>query len=70
MAVPGVWNTSMICPIPKNNSPSDYRPFAITSVVMKCLEKIFLHNLLDLAKGIQDPSQFAHKHNRIIGDAI
>ena len=49
--VPGVWKTSMICPIPKNNSPtelSDYRPNAITSVVMKCFEKIVLHHLLDL----------------------
>ena len=49
--VPGLWKTSMICPIPKNNSPSDlsdYRPIAITSVVMKCFEKIVLHHLLDL----------------------
>ena len=53
--VPGVWKTSMICPIPKNNSPSDYRPIAITSVVMKCFEKIVLHHLLDLTKGMQDP---------------
>ena len=51
--VPGVWKTSMICPIPKNNSPtelSDYRPIAITSVVMKCFDKIFLHQLLYLTK--------------------
>ena len=55
--VPGVWKTSMICRIPKDNSPSDlkdYRPIAITSAVMKCLEKIVLHHLLDLTKGMQD----------------
>ena len=54
--VPGVWKTSMICPIPQNNSPSDmsdYRP--ITSIVMKCFEKIVLHQLLDLTNGMQDP---------------
>ena len=69
--VPGV--TSMICPVPKNNSPSDisdYRPIAITSVVMKCFEKIVLHHLLDLTKGMQDPFQFAYKPNRSIEDAI
>ena len=71
--VPGVWITSMICSILKNNSPSvlpDYRPIAITSVVMKCFEKIVLHHLLDLTKGMQDPFQFAYKPNRRIEDAI
>ena len=71
--VPGLWKTSMICPIPKNNSPSDlsdYRPIAITSVVMKCFEKIVLHHLLDLTNGMQDPFQFAYKPNRSIEDAI
>ena len=71
--VPGVWKTSMICPIPKNNSPSDlsdYRPIAITSVVIKCFEKIVLHHLLDPTKGMQDPYQFAYRPNRSIKDAI
>ena len=71
--VPGLWKTSMICPIPKNNSPSDLsdnRPIAITPVVMKCFEKIVLHHLLDLTNGMQDPFQFAHKPNRSIEDAI
>ena len=71
--VSGVWKTDMVCPIPKNNSPfdlSDYRPITITSVVMKCFEKIVLHHLLDLTKGMQDPFQFAYKPNRSIEDAI
>ena len=71
--VPGVWKTSMICPIPKTNSASDlsdYRPMTITSVVMKCFEKIVLRHLLDLTKGMQDPFQFAYKPNRSIEDAI
>ena len=63
----------MICPIPKNYSPSDlpdYRPIAITSVVMKCFENIVLHHLLDLTKGMQDPFQFVYKPNRSIEYAI
>ena len=71
--VPGVWKTSTISPFSKNNSPSDLsdcRPIAITSVVMKCFEKIVLHHLSDLTKGMQDPFQFAYKPNRSIEDAI
>ena len=49
---------------------SDYRPIAITSVVRKWFEKIVLHHLLDLTKGMQDPFQFAYKPNRSIEDAI
>ena len=46
----------------KNNSPSDLsdnKPIAITSVVMKCFEKIVLRHLLDHTRGMQDPFQFA-----------
>ena len=70
---PGVWKTSMICPIPKNNSPSDlsdYRLIAITSVVKKCFEKIVLHHVLDHIKGMQNPFLFAYKPNTSIDDAI
>ena len=69
----GMGKTSMICPIPQNNSPSDssnYRPFTITSVVIECFEKIVLQHLLDLTNGMQDPFQFASKTNRSIEDAI
>ena len=61
--VPGVWMTSMICPIPKHNSLfdlSNYKPIAITSVVMNCFEKNFQQYLLELVKGMQDPFQFFH----------
>ena len=71
--VPVVWKTSMICPIPRNNPPSDlsdYRPTTIAYVVLKCFEKIVLHHLLDLAKGMYDLFQFAYKPNRSIEDAI
>ena len=44
--VPGVWKISNL---------SDYIPTAITSVVMKCFQKIVLQYLLDLTKGKQNP---------------
>ena len=71
--VPDVWKTSMFCPIPKNNSPSnssDYRPIAITSVTMECFEKIVLHHLLDPTNGMQDPFQLTYKPNRSIEDTF
>lgn len=41
-AVPALWKRSTIIPVPKKSCPSDnndYRPVALTSVVMKCFEK-------------------------------
>ena len=45
--VPSVWKHSVLCPVPKNNKPStlnDYRPVALTSVVMKSFEKVVSYN--------------------------
>lgn len=47
--VPNIWKESIIVPEPKNKtlkSHNDYRPVALTSLVMKCFEKIVLHELL------------------------
>ena len=69
--VPGVWKTSTVCTFPKKTSDLfDYKPIAITSVVMKCLNNIVRQHLLDLNKGMQDPFQFAYKPNRSIEDVI
>ena len=47
--IPSLWKTSKIIPVPKSYSISqmnDLRPVALTSVAMKCLEKIVLKNFL------------------------
>ena len=47
--VPSVWKNSFICPILKKKNPSslsDYRPVSLTSIVMKCFEKLVLRHLL------------------------
>jgi hypothetical protein len=70
--VPRIWKDSIICPVPKSKSPSvlnDYRPVALTSIVMKCFERIVLRNLLSQTKQFFDPHQFAYKHNRSTDDA-
>ena len=41
--IPNVWKQSKIIPIPKKNNIScmnDLRPVALTSIVMKCFEKL------------------------------
>ena len=70
--VPALWKNSLICPVPKNRSPSelnDYRPVALTSIVMKCFEKLVLQKLLSQTHPHTDPYQFAYRQNRSTDDA-
>ncbi len=41
--VPEIWKTVVIFPVPKVSKPcelNDYRPVALTSIAMKCLERL------------------------------
>ena len=70
--VPSIWKHSVICPVPKNNKPStlnDYRPVALTSIVMKCFEKVVLSRLVPRIQPHADPLQFAYKRDRGSDDA-
>ena len=67
------FKTSMIIPIPKKSKVStinDYRPVALTSVVMKVFERIVLRYLKSVTAGIMDPLQFAYQTNRSVDDAV
>ena len=71
--IPSLWKTSKIIPVPKTNSISqmnDLRPVALTSVAMKCLEKIVLKNFLPFCQPHLDNFQFAYKARRGVEDAI
>ena len=70
--VPNLWKNSTICPVPKKTKPAclnDYRPVALTSIVMKCFERVVLQRLLSSVKTKLDPNQFAYKTNRCTDDA-
>ena len=70
--VPSVWKHSVICPLPKNNKPSAlnyYRTVALTSVVMKCFEKVVLSLLVPRIQPHADPLQIAYKKDRGTDDA-
>ena len=47
--VPKTWKDAVIIPIPKNARPAannDFRPIALTSIVMKCFERMVLRFLI------------------------
>ncbi len=64
---------SIIIPVPKNNKPSclnDYRPVALTSIVMKVFERLVKSHICSSIPGTLDPLQFAYRPNRSTDDAI
>ena len=71
--VPTLWKTSCIVPVPKKNRPSelnDYRPVALTSQLMKTLERLLLNLLRPQVQHAQDPLQFAYRAAVGVEDAI
>uniref|UniRef100_A0A8C6NVM8 Reverse transcriptase domain-containing protein n=1 Tax=Nothobranchius furzeri TaxID=105023 RepID=A0A8C6NVM8_NOTFU len=71
--VPVLWKTSCLIPVPKKTRPSvndDYRPVALTSHIMKVLERLLLVHLNKQTRTYQDPLQFAYRHGVGVEDAI
>ena len=69
---PSIWKKSTVIPIPKVKNPrelNDFRPIALTSIVMKNLEKILKGEILSLAAGKIDPLQFAYQTGKGVEDA-
>ncbi|KAK3548591.1 hypothetical protein QTP70_014845 [Hemibagrus guttatus] len=71
--VPACFKTSAIVPVPKKTKITglnDYRPIALTSVVMKSFERLVLSYLKDITDPLLDPLQFAYRANRSVDDAV
>ncbi len=71
--VPTSFKKSVIIPVPKNNKPSclnDYRPVALTSIVMKVFERLVKNLICSSIPVTLDPLQFAYHPNRSTDDAI
>ena len=49
---------------------NDYRPVALTAVIMKCFERIVKELLVSQTKPFIDPFQFAYRAERSVEDAI
>ncbi len=71
--VPTSFKKSVIIPVPKNSKPSclnDYRPVALTSIVMKVFERLLKKHICSSIPVTLDPLQFAYRPNRSTDDAI
>lgn len=71
--IPSLWKSSTICPVPKKSNPTcnyDFRPVALTSLVMKGFKRLLLSQLRDEVSIHADPLQFAYKHHRGVDVAV
>lgn len=71
--VPQCFKCSIIIPVPKSSKITclnDFRPVALTSVVMKAFEQIILAYLKSCTSLKMDSYQFAYQANRSVEDAI
>ncbi|KAL0199314.1 hypothetical protein M9458_007854 [Cirrhinus mrigala] len=60
-------------PVPKKSSVSclnDYHPIALTPIMMKCFERLVMHNIKTSLPKHPDPLQFAYRPNRSMDEAI
>ncbi|KAK0132299.1 RNA-directed DNA polymerase from mobile element jockey [Merluccius polli] len=71
--VPACFKTSTIIPVPKKprtTGLNDFRPVALTPLVMKSFERLVLSHLKDITDPFLDPLQFAYRANRSVDDAV
>ncbi|KAI4884175.1 hypothetical protein NFI96_007457 [Prochilodus magdalenae] len=72
-AVPTFFKTSTIIPVPKKSVVkclNDYRPVALTPIVMKCFERLVLSHIKAVIPPDLDQHQFAYRTNRSTEDAV
>ncbi len=67
--VPTSFKKSVIIPVPKN-CLNDYRPVALTSIVMKVFERLVKNHICSSFLVALDPLQFSYLPNRSTDDAI
>ncbi|KAK3574354.1 hypothetical protein QTP86_005145 [Hemibagrus guttatus] len=71
--VPTCLKTTTIIPMPKKSTVSclnDYRPVALTPIVMKCFERLVMRHIKTQLPPSLDPLQFAYRPNHSTDDAI
>ena len=71
--VPLCFKTATIIPVPKKSNIqclNDYRPVALTPIMMKCFERLVRDHITSRLPSTLDPYQFAYRPNRSTEDAI
>ena len=67
-----MWEHSIVIPIPKKGTTkvlSDHRPVALTSLVMKAIERIIKDHITKITDLMMDLLQFAYRAGRGVDDA-
>ena len=70
--VPSLWKRSIVVPVAKGPRPkglNDFRPVALTSLIMKSFERLVKEELLTKTECFLDPLQFAYRAKRGVSDA-
>ena len=70
--VPSLWKQSTVIPVAKVSRPktlNDFRPVALTSLVMKQFERLIKSELVGKTESLLDPYQFAYREGRGVQDA-
>ena len=71
--IPTCFKQTTIVPVPKNTKATclnDYRPVTLTSVAMKCFERLVMAHINTIITETLDPLQLAYRPNRSTDDAI
>jgi hypothetical protein len=71
--IPTSFKQTTTVPLPKNTKVTylnDYRPVALTSVAIRCFERLVMAHINSITLTILDPLQFANRPNRSTDDAI
>ncbi len=71
--VPTCLKSTTIILVPKKSPVSclnDYRPIALTPIMMKCFERLVMQKIKNSLPNTLDPFQFAYRPNRSTDDAI
>ncbi|MCI4387230.1 hypothetical protein PGIGA_G00071660 [Pangasianodon gigas] len=71
--IPTCFKKTTIVPVPKKSVVTclnDYRPVALTSIVMKCFERLIKDHICSFLPDTMDPLQFAYRKNRSTDDTI
>ncbi|KAK3506659.1 hypothetical protein QTP70_012929 [Hemibagrus guttatus] len=66
--VPTCLKTTTIIPVPKKSPVSclnNYRPVALTPIIMKCFERLVMRQVKNLLPPSLDPMQFAYRPNPV-----
>ncbi|KAK2899376.1 hypothetical protein Q8A73_012505 [Channa argus] len=67
------FKTTTIIPLPKKSPPTclnDYRPVALTPIIMKCFERVVLAHIQSSIPDTIDPLQYDYQPNTSTSDAI